>query len=228
MLLAAFSFGLMVLLPVDFNYLAFAAILVLNGLGMGLFSSPNRAGIMNSLPARQRGAGAGMATTFQNSASVLSIGIFFSLMILGLASSLGGTLSHGLMAQGVSAADASRISHLPPVATLFASLLGFNPIQQLLGPSAHTLSAAHQHFLTGREFFPHLISSPFHDGLQVAFSFAIIACLVAAWASWLRGGKYHHQDEDGRSAGSGVAPGADSGDSEISRDAPEPLPSVAT
>jgi MFS family permease len=209
MLLAALSFVLLVLLPVDFNYPAFAAILVLDGLGMGMFSSPNRAGIMNSLPPGQRGAGSGMATTFQNSATVLSIGIFFTLMILGLAATLSGTLDHGLTAQGVSAADAARISHLPPVATLFASLLGFNPIQQLLGPSAHTLSAAHQHFLTGREFFPHLISSPFHNGLQVAFLFAIIACLIAAGASWLRGGKYHYVEgaELRTAAGNGASAG---------------------
>jgi len=188
---------------------------------MGMFGSPNRAGIMNSIPARQRGAGAGMAATFQNSAAVLSIGIFFSLMILGLASSLGGTLSHGLTAQGVSAADAARISHLPPVATLFASLLGFNPIQQLLGPSAHTLSAQHLHFLTGREFFPNLISSPFHDGLQVAFLFAIVACLVAAWASWLRGGKYVHVEEIGVGAEDGLGVPEDSyaRDSEADADA---------
>ncbi len=196
MIVAAASFALLLVLPVNFNYLAFSAILVLNGIGMGMFGSPNRAGIMNALPARQRGAGAGMAATFQNSATVLSIGIFFTLMILGLASSLGGTLNHGLTAQGVSAADAARISHLPPVATLFASLLGYNPIQQLLGPSAQTLSAQHLHYLTGRQFFPNLISDPFHEGLQVAFIFAIIACLVAAWASWLRGGKYHYEEDD--------------------------------
>ena len=194
MILAAASFALLLVVPVDFNYWAFAAILVLDGLGMGMFSSPNRAGIMNALPARQRGAGAGMAATFQNSATVLSIGIFFSLMILGLASSLGGALNQGLTAQGVSVADATRISHLPPVATLFAALLGKNPIQQLLGPSAGQLSDAHRQFLTGREFFPHLISGSFHDGLKVAFAFAIVACLVAAWASWLRGGKYHYVD----------------------------------
>jgi MFS family permease len=196
MVIAAGSFALLMVLPVNFSYLPFAAILVINGIGMGMFSSPNRAGIMNSLPPSQRGAGAGMASTFQNSATVLSIGIFFSLMILGLASSLGGALFHGLTAQGVSGADASRISHLPPVATLFASLLGYNPIQQLLGPSAANLSDAHREFLTGREFFPHLISGPFHDGLTVAFIFAIVACLVAAWASWLRGGKYHYQEAD--------------------------------
>jgi MFS family permease len=195
MLVAALSFFLLELLPVNFDYLWFGALLLLVGLGMGLFASPNQAGIMNSLPANRRGAGAGMATTFQNSALVLSIGIFFSLMILGLASTLPGTLDHGLVAQGVPKADAARISHLPPVGLLFASFLGYNPMQQLLGPTLPHLSHAHATYLTGRTFFPQLMSKPFSDGLHEAFDFAIAACLIAAAASWLRGGKYVHGEE---------------------------------
>jgi MFS family permease len=196
MLVAALSFFLLELLPVDFNYVWFSLLLLLVGLGMGLFASPNQAGIMNSLPANRRGAGAGMATTFQNSALVLSIGIFFSLMILGLASTLPGTLDHGLVAQGVPRADAARISHLPPVGLLFASFLGYNPMQQLLGPVLPHISHAHAAYLTGRTFFPRLMSQPFSDGLHEAFDFAIAACLIAAGASWLRGGKYVHGMED--------------------------------
>ncbi len=196
MLVAALSFFLLELLPVNFNYVWFGALLLLVGLGMGLFASPNQAGIMNSLPPNRRGAGAGMATTFQNSALVLSIGIFFSLMILGLASTLPGTLDHGLVAQGVPRADAARISHLPPVGLLFASFLGYNPMQQLLGPVLPHLSHAHASYLTGRTFFPQLMSRPFSDGLHEAFDFAIAACLVAAAASWLRGGKYVHGEEE--------------------------------
>ncbi len=192
MLVAALSFFLLELLPVNFNYLWFGALLLMVGLGMGLFASPNQAGIMNSLPADQRGAGAGMATTFQNSALVLSIGIFFSLMILGLASSLPSTLHHGLLAQGVPPADAARISHLPPVGLLFASFLGYNPMQHLLGPVLPHLSHAHAAYLTGREYFPQLMSKPFSAGLDEAFDFAVVACLVAAAASWMRGGKYVH------------------------------------
>jgi MFS family permease len=192
MILAAISFLLLMIIPVDFSYGAFTGILLLNGIGMGLFGSPNRAGIMNSLPANKRGVGAGMAATFQNSATVLSMGIFFSLMIAGLSSTLGGALTHGLAAQGVPAATAERAGSLPPVATLFASLLGYNPVQQLLGNSASSLPPDKLQYVTGRQFFPQLISGPFHHGLQVAFLFAVIACLVAAWASWLRGGKYHY------------------------------------
>jgi MFS family permease len=196
MLIAALGFVWLVLLPVNFGYLEFSLALLVNGIGMGLFASPNRAGIMNSLPAAQRGVGAGMSTTFQNTAMVLSIGIFFSLMITGLAASLPQTMAAGLTAHGVPAAAAHRVAALPPVAVLFASLLGYNPVQSLLGPGIlDHLPAADVHYLTGRSFFPTLISGPFASGLAVAFGFAIAACLVAAVASWLRGGRYVHVDE---------------------------------
>jgi MFS family permease len=195
MLLAGLSFLLLIVLPVDFSYVWFALILLLNGIGMGLFAAPNNAAVMNSLPPSQRGAGAGMLATFQNSASVLSIGIFFSLMIVGLAAGLPHAMQTGLAAHGVPAADAARVSHLPPVATLFASFLGYNPMQTLLGPHVlHALSAGQAQTITGRSFFPHLITGPFHTALVYAFAFAIAACVVAGVASLLRGGKYHHEE----------------------------------
>ncbi|HET7053965.1 MAG TPA: MFS transporter [Solirubrobacterales bacterium] len=193
---AALSFGLLMLLPTDFSYPVFAAVLLFNGISMGMFSSPNRAAVMNSLPAADRGAGGGMNQTFQNSAQVLSIGIFFTLLIVGLAASLPATLSSGLQAHGVPAAAAHHAGQAPPISVLFAAFLGYNPIQHLVG--AETLAAlpVHAHAtLTGAEFFPHLISGPFRDGLDVAFIFAIVACLVAAAASLLRGGRYHHAEE---------------------------------
>ena len=195
MLVAAASFAALQFLPVDFVYWQFAGILLLNGIGMGLFASPNRAGIMNSLPPERRGVGGGMSATFQNSAMVLSIGIFFTLIILGLASSLPATLSHGLIAQGVPAADAARVAALPPVSILFAALLGYNPIQALLGNVVHKLPPSHAAYLTGHTFFPSLISGPFSSGLAIAFDFAIVACLIAAVASLLRGRKYVHGAE---------------------------------
>ena len=195
MLLAALAFFLLELLPVNFQYWMFAALLLLIGLAMGLFASPNQTGIMNSLPPHRRGVGAGMSATFQNSAMVLSIGVFFTLMVVGLAASLPATLSHGLIAQGVPAADAHRVAHLPPVGLLFASFLGLNPIGQLLGPSLHHLPAANATYLTGRSFFPSLIAGPFASGLDEAFDFASVACLIAAGASWMRGGRYVHDLE---------------------------------
>jgi MFS family permease len=193
MLGAALSFGLLMLLPIQFGYPLFAAVLLLNGLSMGMFASPNRAAVMNSLPPSDRGAGGGMNQTFQNSAQVLSVGIFFTLMIAGLASTLPATLYGGLTAHGVPAATAHQVAALPPVSILFAAFLGYNPIQHLVGP--HVLGALSAHdraALVGRSFFPHLISGPFERGLHAAFTFAILACLVAAGASLLRGGRYRH------------------------------------
>ncbi|MCW0214904.1 MAG: MFS transporter [Pseudonocardia sp.] len=195
MVLAAVSFLLLDLLPVDFDYRVFALLLALNGLAMGLFGSPNRAAIMNSLPANRRGVGAGMMTTFQNAATVLSIGVFFSMLILGLSRTLPTALFDGLTAQGVPAAVAQQIAGLPPVATLFAALLGYNPIQTLLGPQVLAAVTPQQAgFLTGRAFFPDLISGPFADGLTLALGFAAACCLVAAVASLLRGGKYVYSE----------------------------------
>ncbi|HLG66841.1 MAG TPA: MFS transporter [Acidimicrobiales bacterium] len=204
---AAITFVLLELLPVNFSYGVFAPLVLLMGLSNGLFMSPNRAAVMNSLPEAHRGAGGGMMNTFQNSAQVLSIGIFFSLMIVGLSSTLPTALYHGLVRQGVSQQVATGVAHLPPVATLFAAFLGYNPMRHLLGPQVFShLSAAQVHALSGRSFFPNLISPAFHHGLHTAFDFAIVACLVAAAASVLRGSRYVYTDEysgEGESQGEG-------------------------
>jgi MFS family permease len=197
MLATAAGFALLLLLPTDFSYPVFAAVLAEIGIAFGMFASPNRAAVMNSLPPGDRGAGGGMNQTFQNSAQVLSIGIFFTLMILGLAVSLPAAMSSGLEAHGVPAAAANTAAHLPPVSILFAAFLGYNPIQHLLGSTtlAH-ISAHNQAILTGRSFFPHLISAPFRSGLHEALYFAIAACLVAAAASLMRGTPYQPEDEE--------------------------------
>ena len=198
MLLTAASFAALMLLPIDFPYLVFAALLLLNGIGSGLFAAPNTAGIMNSVPARQRGAASGMRATFQNAGFVLSIGLFFSLMIAGLAARLPTTLYSGLTANGVPPATAERIAHLPPVGSLFAAFLGYNPIRTLLGPAALArLSPAQASNLTGTDFFPRLIAGPFQHGLAIVFLAALVMSLVAAGASWLRGGgRYVHEELD--------------------------------
>ncbi len=196
MVLSAGCFGLLAALPTNFAYWEFAAILFLMGASMGMFASPNRAAVMNSLPAGDRGAGGAMNQTFQNSAQVLSIGIFFTLMIIGLSATLPHTLSAGLQAHGVPAGTAHAVGELPPVSILFAAFLGYNPIQHLVG--GHVLSGVSAHdqtVLTGHSFFPTLISGPFRDGLHAAFVFAIVACLVAAAASLMRGGHEHPETE---------------------------------
>ncbi len=187
MILAALSFLLLALLPVNFSYPVFALVIVLNGIGMGIFFSPNRASIMNSLPPNQRGAGGGMAATFMNSAMVLSIGIFFSLMIVGLSGGLHHALYTGLRSHGITSSVAARAANLPPVATLFAAFLGYNPVQTLLGSGIRTASAHQQQVLLGHTFFPSLISHPFSSALSSAFTFGMIACLIACAASLIPG-----------------------------------------
>ncbi|HEV7679183.1 MAG TPA: MFS transporter [Candidatus Dormibacteraeota bacterium] len=188
------SFIGLMLLPVDFPYLAFALLIAVNGIGSGMFGAPNAASIMSSVPPAQRGAASGIRATFQNSGTALSIGVFFSLMIAGLASSLPTTLTAGLQQQGVSHAVAAQVGALPPVSSLFAAVLGVNPLQHLLAPSGvlATLPATAQQTITGRSFFPDLISGPFHQGLIVVFAVAAGLSALAALASLLRGGRYVH------------------------------------
>jgi MFS family permease len=204
---AALSFALLILVPIDFSYPLFALILAFNGISMGMFASPNRAAVMNSLPRGDRGAGGGMNQTFQNSAQVISIGVFFTLMIIGLSATLPHALSSGLRAHGVPTAAAGHAASLPPISVLFAAFLGQNPIQHLVSPHALAAMSAHSHALvTGRSFFPHLISAPFQAGLHEAFGFAIAACLVAAAASLLRGGRYYAGAEERPEAASAPGP----------------------
>ena len=195
LVIVAVSFVGLMLLPTDFNYWVFAGLLVLNGIGYGMFSSPNTTAIMNSVPADSRGAAAGMRGTFFNAGTSLSIGIFFSMMIIGLSSTLPGTLSSGLQSHGLSSQIAGTISHEPPVGSLFAAFLGANPIGNLLGHlPASDLRSADVSTLTSKEYFPQLISGPFHHGLVIVFSVAVVMSLIGAAASLLRGGRYVHED----------------------------------
>jgi MFS family permease len=193
--LVAATFVALLVIPVDFNYWVFALLIFLNGVGSGLFSSPNTAVIMSSVPARERGAASGVRATFLNSGNALSIGVFFSLMVVGLARHLPTALSEGLMSHGVSAAAASDAANLPPVGSLFAAFLGYNPIEELLGETGELdKPGVDTETLTGQTFFPNLIADPFHDGLVVVFVAATIMMVVAAVASWLAPVKYVDDD----------------------------------
>ncbi len=198
LLVAGACFIGLMLLPVDFPYWLFALLIFGNGVGSGLFASPNTAAIMSSVPARHRGAASGMRSTFQNSGMSLSIGIFFSLMVAGLANTLPRTLIPGLTAQGVPLAQATAIGHLPPVSTVFAAMLGYNPVRTLLGPGGllHTLPAHNVAVLTGRQFFPNLISGPFHHGLMIVFTAAAVMSLAGALVSWFRGKQFIAGEEE--------------------------------
>ncbi|MGH2908016.1 MAG: MFS transporter, partial [Solirubrobacteraceae bacterium] len=183
------SFLGLMLLPVDFPYPAFALLLALSGAATGMFASPNSSSIMGSVPAAERGVASGMRSTFQNSGTAISIGVFFTLVIAGVASSLPAALRSGLIAGGAPAHVAHRLAALPPVASLVGALLGINPLRHLLASRGdlHLLSAAGRHAITGRAFFPHLISAPFHDGLVVVFATAAGLSALAALASLARG-----------------------------------------
>jgi MFS family permease len=207
MIVAAVSFGLLMLLPANFSFPVFGSLLLLNGIGFGLFAAPNTTGIMNSVPAEQRGAASGMRATFQNTGMVLSIGLFFSLMVIGLASSLPATMERGLVANGVAPEQAAVVAHAPPVASLFASFLGYNPMEQLLGPKTlASLPPQNAATLTGKTFFPSLISKPFIDGLRITFTASLLMMIVAAMASWRRGGRYVAEIDEEEATGPFGAP----------------------
>lgn len=195
MLLAALSFVFLMALPADFTYPAFAVVILLNGVAFGLFAAPNTAAIMNSVPPGYRGAASGMRATFQSTGMPLSIGVFFTLMIGGLSASVPGVMYRGLTANHVPDAVATSLSHVPAVGYLFAAFLGYNPLQTLIGPSVlSTIPAANADRLVSNTFFPSLIAGPFHDGLALVSVFSIIIFLAAAAASWLRGGRYVHDE----------------------------------
>jgi MFS family permease len=196
LLVATAAFIGLMLLPIVFPYWIFGTLIFFNGIGSGLFASPNTSAIMSAVPAYQRGSASGMRSTFQNSGMSLSIGIFFSLMVAGLASTLPKTLTAGLTGQGVPLDVASKVAHLPPVSTLFAALLGYNPVHNLLAPTG-VLSKLNAHqvgVLTGKSFFPNVISAPFHHGLVIVFTAAAIMSFIGALVSLLRGKQYYYEE----------------------------------
>jgi len=188
MLIQALGFFLLTVIPLNFDYMWFWPILFMLGIGQGMFSSPNTSSIMGSVPAEQRGVASGMRATFQNSGTLVSIGVFFSLITAGLAATLGTTLSTGLTKSGLPAVVAAKIAHLPPTSALFAAFLGYNPIATLVPANVlQALPAAKRATLLGHSFFPNLISPPFSLGLHNVFYLSAAMCLVAALASMLRG-----------------------------------------
>ncbi|MBV9091575.1 MAG: MFS transporter [Mycobacteriaceae bacterium] len=203
MALMAVTFVALVMIPVNFNFWLFALLIFLNGLGGGVFTAPNTAAIMSSVPPAERGAASGIRATFFNAGTSLSIGIFFSLMIVGLAHTLPATMSAGLQQQGVPATVAHQVANTPPVGSLFAAFLGYNPIAQLMAPSgALQQPGVNTAVLTGKEFFPDLISGPFHAGLVVVFIAAAVMMALGAAASWVNPGRYGDHDNDGWESGS--------------------------
>lgn len=218
------SFVGLLLVPTNFHYIWFAILVFLNGVGGGMFSAPNTTAIMNSVPADQRGGAAGIQAAFMNSGMVLSMGVFFSLMIVGLTNTLPKALFDGLSAHGVAAGQAHQIASIPAVGSLFSSFLGYNPLQSLLGSQAAThVTNSQWATLTGKHFFPSLIQSPFHHGLVIVFTLAIAMSLVGALFSAFRGTRYIHEEHTMRehvgdmTLSGGAVPGEPAMESEIVR-----------
>jgi len=210
MLVTAAGFGGLMLLPANFNYPVFAILILIIGMGMGMFAAPNTTSIMNAVPAEHRGVSSGMRATFQNTASTLSITFIFTMVLLGLASSLPKAVYAGLTQAGIPTTVAQSVAQLPPTAALFAAFLGYNPMGTLIPASVlQKLPAAAQANLVGKAFFPMLISGPFEHGLQIAFSISVVLSLLAALASLLRGERFiyeHTHAQAGQAASSTDGP----------------------
>jgi len=206
MLLSAAMYAAMMAFPANFAYWPFAVVIFVSGIAMGLFASPNTASIMNSVPARHRGAASGMRVTFSNAGMPLSMGLFFTLLVFGLNAKVPTAMYGGLVAHGIPAAKAAQLAHLPPLGYIFAAFLGYNPLQNLLGPAVLShLAPAQAADLTGRSFFPQLIGPSFKHGLVLILAFAVVMSLIAAVASALRGEKYVHEDEESLAQKAGLA-----------------------
>ncbi len=193
MVILTISFLLMLLLPYNFHYWQFAILLLMQGMGMGMFAAPNTASIMNSVPPESRGAASGMAATIQNSGQTISIAVFFIIIIDALSSSLPGTLHTALIAAGASPQLTAAVDSLPPTGALFSAFLGFNPVQAMLNSYpqlSSTISASTLAMITSKDWFPKVIAGPFMGALGEAFVISAVLSAVAAVVSLLRGRAY--------------------------------------
>jgi MFS family permease len=173
-------------MPANFSFLPFAVTLLLLGIGQGMFTSPNTAFVMSSVPPEYRGISSGMRATLLNVSFMFSLAVFFSLLILGVSSTLQSSLYNGLIAQNVSSATALQISKLPASSALFAALLGYNPIKSLLNQSViSSLDPANSKVVLGASFFPSLISDSFMQGMQIVMYMGAFMALLAAIFSFL-------------------------------------------
>jgi MFS family permease len=185
---AAIAFVGLLLLPIDFQFAIFALLIFTAGAGLGMFSAPNTAALMNAVPPPDRGVASGMNATTMNVGSTLSITVIFSLVTLGLASQLPRALTTGLTAAGISQDVAARVAALPPTGALFAAFLGYNPMGTLLPATVlDQLPAATRDLVLGKTFFPELMTGPMQNGMQIAFAVSALCCVAAAFVSWLRG-----------------------------------------
>jgi len=195
MVLTVIGFILLNTLQVNFGYLSFAVILLILGLGMGMFAAPNTTAIMNSVPAAQRGVTSGMRSTLQNTGTSLSMSLYFAILIIGLSTKLPAILNSGLVSAGVPATFAEQVSKMPPTSALFAAFLGYNPMGSILGSAMSSLPAATQATLLGNTFFPNTIAPAVMSSLHTAFYVSAVISAAAAVASFMRGKRYVHDEQ---------------------------------
>ena len=196
MMLSGVGFFLLNTLSADFPYSLFAVYIFIIGVVMGMFASPNTSMVMNAAPPRYRGVASGMRATFLNGGMMMSMGIFFSIVITSLSGHLPSAMAQGLTHYRLSGALVRGISGLPPTAALFAAMLGYNPMASLIPPAAlQALPASQAAQIVGREFFPNLISAPFMLALRAVFIFALVMSVIAAFASLFSGKKHIHEEE---------------------------------
>ena len=197
MIISAVGFILLNFLPSDFGYPIFFVILLMLGIGMGMFAAPNTSAVMNSVPPAQRGVSSGMRSTVQNTGMALSMALYFSILIIGLSHTLPPALNNSLTDAGVPAPISEKISEMPPTAALFAAFLGYDPMQSLLGDKVmSSLPDVTQQTLSSNSFFPQTIAPAVMSSLHIAFYVSALLSVIAALASALRGKRYVHGDGD--------------------------------
>jgi hypothetical protein len=195
MLVVGLGFIALTFFPADFSYPPFAVVLFFIGAAFGVFTAPNAAAIMNALPRQYRGVGSGMRSTFQNVGSPLSMALFFSILVVVLGSQLPGAIEHSLTGNGVPAAAAAQAARIPPTGALFASFLGYNPMETLLpSPVLAQLAPGVRATLLGTHFFPTVVGGPFGSALHVVFWVAAGLAFLAAGFSYLRGARFVYED----------------------------------
>ncbi len=194
MIIIAISLYLLTLLPYNFNVWEFELILFMNGVGSGLFASPNTTAIMNSLPPESRGVGSGMRTTLNNIGSTISMALFFSIAITVFSQNLPPILYHEAINLGFSQTLASMISQISPSGILFAAFMGINPISSMPQGILNSLPESTRKLIGSNSFIPNIIGSSFMQGLRESLIIAVILTLIGALLSALRGKKYIHEE----------------------------------
>jgi len=196
MAVSSVTFLFLLALPYNFLYWQMGLLLFLQGCGMGMFAAPNTAAIMNAVPAEHRGAASGMRATLQNAGMQLSMAVFFTIVLVGLATGLSGSVHSALSSAGVPEPYLSQFTNLVasnPTGALFGAFLGQNPMAAFVPFLPTTLQQQLGPTLLARPFFPNAVAPSFLHGIDLAFAVSAGLTALAAVVSLLRGGRYVHE-----------------------------------